>query len=89
MTTLVGGAKMHTLIEVQQNGQIGVKGIAQSGTLLRDSRRTLLPKDAAEASYSSRSVRMNSKPSPSDPQRTILEFTVIVSEGSSPLEPAL
>jgi hypothetical protein len=34
MTILVGGAKMHTLIEVQQNGQIGVKGIAQSGPLL-------------------------------------------------------
>ena len=43
----------------------------------------------AETSYSSKSVKMNSNPSPSDPQRTILEFTVIVSEGSSPLEPAL
>lgn len=35
MTTLVGGAKMHTLTEVQQNGQIGVKGIAESGPLGR------------------------------------------------------
>jgi len=38
MTILVGGAKMHTLIEVQQTGQIGVKGIAESGPLRSRSR---------------------------------------------------
>jgi hypothetical protein len=42
MTTLVGGAKMHTLIEVQQNGQIGVKRIAEVGPLLRSRSRVRL-----------------------------------------------
>jgi hypothetical protein len=39
MTILVGGAKMHTLIEVQQTGRIGVKGIAEGGPLLRSRSR--------------------------------------------------
>ena len=39
MTILVGGAKMHTLIEVQQTGQIGVKGFAESGPTLRSRSR--------------------------------------------------